>query len=1482
MDRTGMNVRHAAARQPRLTLRSMIWTLALLASCGPGVAPARADDRPGLKIRLDQSTAQAAVSGAEYAGTLEITAAKAGVIDAVEIGGQGWRQLSVELSGPTAVAVGEVLKVPFRASVLDSSKRIEIRARLDGTWTRKRLDLSPQRFARANRPRPTVRLESPGHTPTAGEQQSDDGSAGQRGCDDQLIHFHGRIAYYRAGVDNNGDGDFTDAGVDNSSPPDGDFDDPGDVPPDLPSALIGADRIWFEVMDDDLIDETIVSSYTNEDGSFDVTVCWDDCDASGCDDPDIYLRFECDTDVVSVQDGEDVFEHDYNWSTEDSQYYGDYTGHDIDFGTVLPADAGEYPALHIHNAITRAHRFIEENDGAYIDHVDVQWPETETKYTRFFEEIYLERSEQWNEATQTHEWGHHLLYEWTSPVNSDYCNGFCDDNDINNNGCTTNEECDGNGGHCVWCNETDHDAWNEGFPNWLGSVAVRGWRARYSIAPWTQLAGMNGDGRYTLETPQACCSSPPAALHDAWITEGFVGAMLRDIDDPAPEIPAGPPFTCPQDSLDMTPRDILTVVREAQPIRIIEFLQAFWTRHPERAHDIRNAALAVAPVYGNLWPTPPIELYQTPSCDTAVAGQPISLHVETNGSRWSLNMRWHRNGVPLSDTATRSGSFTDTLTINNSTSGDSGSYTLVLSSCDGTQSRTSAPIPVYVFGGNGPGHRVTGWGRNAFGSLGRGSFDPQNDANPADVINLSNVVDVSAGYWNAVALLADGTVRSWGAFYLGDGTANNSATPVTVTGLSNIVAVSAGGYETCMALDANGHVWTWGSNYYGQIGDGTEQPRLTPLLVPSLSCVVAISMGAFSTAAVTADGRLWTWGNNSYGELGLGVSGGWYTTPQLVPGLTNVVEVECGWSHLIARRSDGSVWCSGSNAQGQLGDGTFNSRNTFGQVPGLSDVISVKAGALHSLAVRSDWTPWGWGFNSGNLGTVDMANNPNPTRPIAPLTVRSLDAGYLNSLFVDTDGVIWTCGYWANGALGRPSNNYLPAPVDLRVGAAVRASAGIDFMLVISPGTRITSPVADQLAAGCGTTRLHVGAIGEPPIDYQWRRFNGANWEPVSNGGRFSGANSPTLTISPTNTNDTTQYDVAVINDTNQVFSVPVTLVTPPLLQNFEAGQNPLAWWSNERGAWAATGGGYAAALPSFGPATYNSFRLPQTDFSIELDVIRASLGNFTANSGIWLRSKLDSQEPTGVLLALGDVWPWSTSDVYWTRWNGTTWQAPEGVVSNVYGEGDSVHIRVDVRGNVYSAFINDSASPTTQLISPDYPAGKLGLFDNATTDTLFDNVFIQSLPSCDPGSGMTPASVVQRPQSQSVAAGSPVALSVVANGTGPLTYQWLRNGICISGANAPSYAFTASSSTAGRYECTVSNVCGSVGSFPAIVTVAGGGPTGDLDGDGHVGLADLALILSAFGSCAGAPTYNPQADFNGDGCVSLADLAMLLANFGT
>ena len=124
----------------------------------------------------------------------------------------------------------------------------------------------------------------------------------------------------------------------------------------------------------------------------------------------------------------------------------------------------------------------------------------------------------------------------------------------------------------------------------------------------------------------------------------------------------------------------------------------------------------------------------------------------------------------------------------------------------------------------------------------------------------------------------------------------------------------------------DGSVWTWGYNYFGQLGDGGETNRCTPVQVTGLKGVKAISAGLGHTLAVRSDGSVWAWGSNVFGELGNNsyVSS---SVPVEVPGLTNVTAIAASMmAHSVAVREDGTVWAWGNNGFGQFGDGTFVSQ----------------------------------------------------------------------------------------------------------------------------------------------------------------------------------------------------------------------------------------------------------------------------------------------------------------------------------------------------------------------------------------------------------------------------------------------------------------------------------------------------------------------------------------------------------------------------
>jgi len=135
----------------------------------------------------------------------------------------------------------------------------------------------------------------------------------------------------------------------------------------------------------------------------------------------------------------------------------------------------------------------------------------------------------------------------------------------------------------------------------------------------------------------------------------------------------------------------------------------------------------------------------------------------------------------------------------------------------------------------------------------------------------------------------------------------------------SFVAVEAGESHTC-ALDTKGHLWCWGSNRYGQLGDGTTTQRLRPVQVTGGLTLRAVSPGSTHTCAVDDAGGAWCWGGNFVGKLGDG-SAMSSPVPVRVDGLPGPVDAIDATSDRSCALSDGQLWCWGDNTQGVFGTG---------------------------------------------------------------------------------------------------------------------------------------------------------------------------------------------------------------------------------------------------------------------------------------------------------------------------------------------------------------------------------------------------------------------------------------------------------------------------------------------------------------------------------------------------------------------------------
>ncbi len=346
------------------------------------------------------------------------------------------------------------------------------------------------------------------------------------------------------------------------------------------------------------------------------------------------------------------------------------------------------------------------------------------------------------------------------------------------------------------------------------------------------------------------------------------------------------------------------------------------------------------------------------------------------------------------------------------------------------------------------GHVWT-WGRNAEGQLGDGTTTRR--TTPVAVSTpsgMSTVVAIAAGDYHTVALDAAGHAWTWGwndYGQLGDGTTTRRNTPVAVSmpsGMGTIVAIAAG-YLHTVALDSAGNVWAWGNNDYGQLGDGTTSQRNTPVAVsaPSgMGTVVAIAAGGYHTVALDAAGHVWTWGYNVLGQLGDGTTTN-RTTPVAVSmpsGMGTVVAIAAGDYHTVALDSAGHVWTWGRNDDGQLGDGTTTQRNAPVAVSapsGMGTVVAIAAGDAHTVALDSAGHVWTWGYNFyGQLGDGTTTQRTTPVAVSMPSgmgTVVAVAADGAHTVALDSAGRVWTWGYNGYGQLGDGTTTQRNTPVEV-------------------------------------------------------------------------------------------------------------------------------------------------------------------------------------------------------------------------------------------------------------------------------------------------------------------------------------------------------------------------------------------------------------------------------------------------------------------
>jgi len=290
---------------------------------------------------------------------------------------------------------------------------------------------------------------------------------------------------------------------------------------------------------------------------------------------------------------------------------------------------------------------------------------------------------------------------------------------------------------------------------------------------------------------------------------------------------------------------------------------------------------------------------------------------------------------------------------------------------------------------------------------------------------------VSSGSGHNLAIDADGALWAWTSAangnqngQIGDGTNDARSSPVRIQADTTFKAVSAG-YRHSLAIDANGGLWAWGRNWSGQLGDGSTTDRKEPAHIKPETKFQYISAGENCSFAIDENGRLWGFGSPKAVANGTAGSSN-ITTPDRIQSDAQFKAVSAGSSIGLAIDTTGKLWAWGDNDRGQLGDGTTTTPVAPVQIMSSRTFIAVSVAhgfsGGHNLAIDNSNGLWAWGSNdSGQLGSGTTNGASTPGAVLAETKFVAATAGEQHSILVDDAGSVWACG-----------NGYTSTPVKIK------------------------------------------------------------------------------------------------------------------------------------------------------------------------------------------------------------------------------------------------------------------------------------------------------------------------------------------------------------------------------------------------------------------------------------------------------------------
>ena len=432
----------------------------------------------------------------------------------------------------------------------------------------------------------------------------------------------------------------------------------------------------------------------------------------------------------------------------------------------------------------------------------------------------------------------------------------------------------------------------------------------------------------------------------------------------------------------------------------------------QQSVGITSAATSIDLSNGNI-------VYATQSADTTVSfantanGNVYFIRAKDSNTTaraitWPDRIQWDGGSAPS--------------LISDSSAGDAQVFLLVTRDMGVTWYGTE--VVNYDLQAGGTAFRWFGWGKNVYGDLGL-----NNETNYSSPVQIPGTT--WSGVAGRLAVKTDGTIWATGGAGSGQ-MGRNSTSPSLFSSPTQIGTDKnwgtssqkiAGGEAGSLAIKNTGTLWAWGANPTGQLGlnDTTQRSSPTQVGTDSNWNDVTVNKEAGDTYmgyGIKTDSTLWSWGWNYYGQLGQNQpTSTKISSPVQIPGEWS--QISAGMDHVIAVKTDGTLWTWGNGDFGKGGQNNTTSYSSPRQVGTDTNWSQATGGTYGSAAVKSNGELYAWGRGANGANGVNDRTDYSSPKQVSGTTWQSVSMGDPGTVHATkTDGTQWAWGYGEEGQLG--------------------------------------------------------------------------------------------------------------------------------------------------------------------------------------------------------------------------------------------------------------------------------------------------------------------------------------------------------------------------------------------------------------------------------------------------------------------------------